>query len=511
MTNSLGRITARLADPEEIVPPELVVLINENVAPPTRVTADDVFVRAMYVVSDKVNSFGGRFPVDEHEHLARLLIDSPVLIGHRRDMLPVGRTFHAERVERNGAPWVKAYFYWLRSSDEADTLRENIDGGIYKECSIAFSFQFPECSVCGEDIRRCEHEPFETYGDDSASAICHFNYRQIEKVLETSLVYRGAVPETSITRDLNSRADDLPVLSCLDSLDSSSPYLIVPRYDGITVTARVDNAGLQIARLDGTPVELRTGDITPGLHLPSNTSLYGRLVAYRGRERCSRVLLRKYLSGQASPVSRLVLYLYPLQGLVKGTKRPAGERFALAEIPFRIGSMADFEPLAGEIATRDGVEVWSIGPSGCYFDGDRAVGYRYPTAKAAHRENLGYTVFEQPSGGLAWLELPTGSGSTRAVQKLSLELEACDARALRSGRMFLARRVSSIPPLTDCHATRGSLVRCEAHGEGFRLEASGRLAGHWLLRPIVLNGNNQFLFYADQTEQIETDRVTYGQ
>jgi hypothetical protein len=510
MTNSLGRITARLADPDEIVPPELVALINENIAPPIPVTGEDVFVRAMYVVSDKVNSFGGRFPVDEHDHLARLLIDSPVLIGHRRDLLPVGRTFHAERVEHNGAPWVKAYFYWLRASDDADTLRENIDGGIYKECSIAFSFQFPECSVCGEDIRRCEHEPFETYGDTGASAPCHFNYRQIEKVLETSLVYRGAVPDTSITRNLNSRADDLPVLSRLDTLDRHAAYLIVPRYDGITVMARVDNAGLRIARLDGTPIELRTGDITPRWRLPEKTNLYGRLVAYRGRERCSRVLLRKYLSGQASQVSRLVLYLYPLQGLVKGSKRPTGERFTLAEIPYRVGSMADFEPLAGEIATRDGVEVWSIGPSGCFFDGDLAVGYRYPTAKATSDENFGYTLFDGQAEGVAWLELSMPSAPTRPAPKLCLQLKSYDMRALLSGRKLLACRVSSLPPGNNCHAKSDSLIRLEAHGAGFRFETRGHLTGRWVLRPILLNGSNHFLFYADRTDQTQLYRVAHG-
>lgn len=163
MTTSLGRVTAHLAEPGEVIPPEFADLINVNIQPPTQVTVDDVYVRAMYIVSDQVNSFGGRFPYDEHERLARLLVDSPVLVGHRRDRLPVGRNFHAVMVERHHRPWVKSYFYWLRSADGAEQLRDNIDGGIYKECSIAFTFHLPECSVCGKDIRRCEHEPFEEY------------------------------------------------------------------------------------------------------------------------------------------------------------------------------------------------------------------------------------------------------------------------------------------------------------------------------------------------------------
>ena len=149
MSSSLGRVTAHLAEPTDSLPPEMVALINQNIKPPTPVTADDVYVRAMYIVSDQVNSFGGRFPAEEHDRLAALLVDSPVLVGHRKDRLPVGRNFYAELVERDGHPWVKCYFYWLRSSDAAEQLRDNIDGGIYKECSTAFTFNLPACSICG--------------------------------------------------------------------------------------------------------------------------------------------------------------------------------------------------------------------------------------------------------------------------------------------------------------------------------------------------------------------------
>ena len=178
MGASLGRITARLAEPTETISTDLVQLINENINPPSEVTADDVYVRAMYIVSDEVNSFGGRFPAEEHDRLRELLVDSPVLVGHRKDRLPIGRNFHAVPVRRDGRLWVKSYFYWLRSAAGSASLAENIDGGIYKECSIGFTFLLPECSVCGQDIRTCEHEPFGRYGDGEK---CHFNYRKIER------------------------------------------------------------------------------------------------------------------------------------------------------------------------------------------------------------------------------------------------------------------------------------------------------------------------------------------
>lgn len=86
MKGNYGRITARLVESAEPASTTLISLINKNVNPPNPVTASDVHVRAMFVVSDEVNSFGGRFDIDEHERLARLLIDSPVMVGHRKEI-----------------------------------------------------------------------------------------------------------------------------------------------------------------------------------------------------------------------------------------------------------------------------------------------------------------------------------------------------------------------------------------------------------------------------------------
>jgi len=101
----------------------------------------------MFIVSDQVNSYGGCFPTEEHQNLTNLLIDSPVMIGHRKDSLPIARNFHAETIEKDGVNWVKVYFYWLKETDKSEDLKKKIDGGIYKECSISFLFNFPECST----------------------------------------------------------------------------------------------------------------------------------------------------------------------------------------------------------------------------------------------------------------------------------------------------------------------------------------------------------------------------
>ncbi|EQB63818.1 MAG: hypothetical protein RBG1_1C00001G1397 [candidate division Zixibacteria bacterium RBG-1] len=203
MKKLLGQIQTELSEKEEQVSPDLISLINARIKPPVPVTAEEIFIRAMYLISDKVNSYGGCFPQEEHPHLAKLIIDAPVLIGHNKEKLPVARNFNAELVYRDNAPWIKVWFYWLKNSEGGNSLKENIDHGIYKEGSIGFSFEFPECSVCGQDIRKCEHIPFRSYLDQSGQEKqAHFNYRKTLKILETSLVYRGAIPGTSFSRDL---------------------------------------------------------------------------------------------------------------------------------------------------------------------------------------------------------------------------------------------------------------------------------------------------------------------
>jgi hypothetical protein len=201
--NLLGKVEACLAEKEIEVSDDLVFLINTRIKPPLPVKKEDVYIRAMYLVSDQVNSFGGCFLLDEHPKLAELLVDSPVLVGHSKERLPIARNFKADLLEKDGANWIKVYFYWLKNSPEAESLKENIDHGIYKECSIGFSFEFPECSICKQDMRRCQHIPFRAYQDENGEqAQAHFNYRNIVRVHETSLVYRGAVFGTSMTNEL---------------------------------------------------------------------------------------------------------------------------------------------------------------------------------------------------------------------------------------------------------------------------------------------------------------------
>jgi len=61
----LAYVGAELKKPKEEISDQLVFLINSRIKPPKPVTKEDIFVRTMFLVSDEVNSYGGRFPLEE--------------------------------------------------------------------------------------------------------------------------------------------------------------------------------------------------------------------------------------------------------------------------------------------------------------------------------------------------------------------------------------------------------------------------------------------------------------
>jgi len=336
MENLFGKIKASLDENDRTNPADLINILNNNISPPEKISANDVYIRAMYIVSDAINSYGGCFPVDEHELLLKLIIDSPVLIGHRKDSLPIARNFYAERVQKGGANWVKVYFYWLKSAEGAESLKNNIDGGIYKECSISFVFSFPECSVCGDDIRRCGHRPFKEYqAADGAKKEAYFNYRRIEKILETSIVYRGSVHDTSLTNELyftipvqsenNSEQCKFPAeqnykpapiyrIWKTKQLNADNHYLVMPAYEGIRCVL-IKSGGILSVDF-GRETNISNHELNSclrNLNLPDgNYGLDGRLIGYHGKERQTVEQLIKFLCGKRSKVTRIELKIYDL-------------------------------------------------------------------------------------------------------------------------------------------------------------------------------------------------------
>ena len=485
MNATLGRLSARLAEPSEApATTPLVDLINETINPPDRLSAEDVHIRAMFIVSNEVNSFGGCFPADEHRHLCRLLPDSPVMVGHRKDKLPIGRTFHAEIVERSGASWVKTYFYWLRKADGSETLRENIDGGVCKECSISFTFLFPECSICGKDIRLCRHQPFETYDEDGDSRVCHFRYRRIERVLETSLVYRGAVPDTSITKELvagDSAREAL--LDSVDDLPADGEFLVTPYYEGIPIRMTDRGGRLSVARFDAGSLP---GDFGGSFEIDGGSPVgeaVGYLVGLRGKERCRTEQLERFLDGGASPVTRVEARLLPPDGRTRAQACGGSARYAVRWVRCRRTARDEIEAVSRKLATRDGVRIWAGGEEPVV-----SAGYRFLPGETAAIPACGYRLILPASTGMARLLL-----SWQGVES-SFDIRQFNLRRFDRGGRFVADRAETGAAGRGT-VINGRIASLAAEDDTVTLECAGRVSGTVMIRPVRIDGRRRYLMY----------------
>ncbi len=498
MKAGIGRIIARLAEPGEQVSRELVALINANINPPSPVEERDVFIRAMYIISDEVNSFGGRFPREEYEHLCELLVDSPVMVGHRKDKLPIGRNFHATIVEKENRQWVKSYFYWLKQAAGAETLRENIDGGIYKECSIGFTFHFPECSICGKDIRTCEHEPLQTYTHENSDEICHFTYRKIERVLETSLVYRGAVPDTEISKELQMAHTALPetkretwsettITSPLE-LDPGKQYLVVPYYDGIPVILHYRQNRLSVTTTDNKQLPERILSRFATDNLPDCNTVFGYLLGFRGKERCPAKQVRKFIHGTSSPVTRLEIRLLPQKSLrIDDILVPKG-KYPVSMISYCRSGVTGLRQAARAIMTRDGVRLWDEKES---VPGTVMYCYQ-PRTTDSVTENI-YTLHFDNGTGLGIL-CYEHSGSI-----VQLLIRQFNLSRFRKGGRFVADSISDSSPTSDHGgfpvSGSGTVVSTVQRGEGMILSLKGMIDGTCVVKPVKINDKKRYLFY----------------
>ena len=328
MEELLAHVGAELKKPEEEISDELVFLINSRIKPPRPVTKEQIFIRTMFLVSDEINSYGGRFPLEELHKIAELVIDSPVMVGHTKEKLPIARNFKAEVVQRDGHNWVKVWFYWMKNAKDALSLKENVDHGIYKECSLGFVFELPECSICGQDMRRCSHVPFKSYPAEEGEKEAHFNYRNVTRVLETSLVYRGAVPNSSMSDELglyrksglkkeggdqdpspDSQAGTTHEISPLVFVIPTKPYkststsneifhledlsslsgefFIEPKYDGVRAQIHKSGDEVKIFTDEGKRIEHQLPRLVKEILLSPQESfiLDGELVKYKGNSR----------------------------------------------------------------------------------------------------------------------------------------------------------------------------------------------------------------------------------
>jgi len=188
---------AMLVEGSKAVDDDIIAINRLKNPPPVPVVRSDIYVRRCKLAGDAVDAGWGKFRTSDLPRLLEMVQGAPALIGHRKETLGVARFFGGSlwKEPATGITYIVPRFYWMRLHSQAEDLRVNIDGGIWSEASIGFIFKKPTCSVCNDDIRRCDHQPGQTYSDEP----CFFYYDDLIRVTEGSFVYRGAQPGTGFT------------------------------------------------------------------------------------------------------------------------------------------------------------------------------------------------------------------------------------------------------------------------------------------------------------------------
>ncbi len=165
---------------------ETMTAVNRFALRPLR--ADEVALFTLDLCNNQVDKHYSRFPDEELERINFLTPGRPLMERHDlRGTLPRGTFFRSQLHSERERMSVRPEVYVLRAADNRDFIL-NIEGGVYRETSIGFSFRTPECAVCNKDLRRCAHIPGRSYGD----TVCHFIMRDVIEVLEGSVVSAGS-------------------------------------------------------------------------------------------------------------------------------------------------------------------------------------------------------------------------------------------------------------------------------------------------------------------------------
>lgn len=168
-------------------------------------TPDEYAVFTLDLCHNQMDRHFSRFPEEELEQINLLTPGRPLMERHDlRGSLPRGTFFRSALYRDGDRVSVRPDVYVLRTQQNSDFIL-NIEGGVYRETSIGFSFRTPECAICGRDLRTCDHVPGRTYGD----ALCHYIMRDVIDVIEGSVVSSGS-QGTAFVSGQRATPDTLP-------------------------------------------------------------------------------------------------------------------------------------------------------------------------------------------------------------------------------------------------------------------------------------------------------------
>lgn len=142
-----------------------------------KVSSEEVFVFKMLLVDDSITRNFTNYPESFQRAILKKApklgnwIGLPMLMGRREDHETiannqVGRIFDAKLVKTPTGNIGTIGSVYIPINESTNALIDNIKAGVHREVSIGVSVELPLCSICGEDIRDCQHEPGKHYNKE---------------------------------------------------------------------------------------------------------------------------------------------------------------------------------------------------------------------------------------------------------------------------------------------------------------------------------------------------------
>jgi len=163
-------------------------------------TREDVAIFRLDLVNNKVDRHFSRFPEQELKQISKMIKGKPLMELHQTHMRQARGVFFRSQLAYGSTRAasgeqtisVRPDVYIPRIYSNRDFI-ENINAGVYRGTSIGFQFDYPECSICGEDMRSCSHMPGSDYevarsAGRKQAETCHYIMHDVSDVFEGSIV-----------------------------------------------------------------------------------------------------------------------------------------------------------------------------------------------------------------------------------------------------------------------------------------------------------------------------------
>lgn len=137
--------------------PDEAQLAKINLYSKTPLKAGEVYCFSVRLCDDLPDRDYERFDTAALPVLAELFRGKTGIADHDWSAeRQIARIFDTEVLSENGASYIRAHCYMLRTEKNADLISE-IEGGIKKEVSVGCAVRRTVCSVCGKPYGTCEH------------------------------------------------------------------------------------------------------------------------------------------------------------------------------------------------------------------------------------------------------------------------------------------------------------------------------------------------------------------